>query len=270
MAPAVRTGGSPQLCLLLALLGLSCAEKKAEPLAQLKPKPLPRLQPALVSDGGEDPDAWSRVEPAPVYGEPLPSRARRLRLSGHQVGLGSQVFSLDQPGELARLRAALGAAAPVLLEPDSEVYLAQAAPLLALLDDAGAETALLHPAGQVAFPLRLRDEPAFQAWLDEVKPGKVRVIHRADGFELTTGMGKLAGPDPNGPTVPLRGGKQDIATLRRGLGQVQARFGAEDLCFVPSSGMELSRVAEAVGANYLAMGEPIFTQTCLVYPRPRK
>ncbi|MGA9525748.1 MAG: hypothetical protein WBV82_30095 [Myxococcaceae bacterium] len=31
-----------------------------------------------------------------------------------------------------------------------------------------------------------------------------------DGYDLQTAVGKLTGPDPNGPTVPLRGGKWDV------------------------------------------------------------
>jgi hypothetical protein len=157
----------------------------------------------------------------------------------------------------------------VLLVPGAEVYLAQVAEQLARLDDAGAQVYLLHPEGQVAYPITLRDEPAFQAWLDEPKPGRVRVIQRSDGFELQTNVGKLPGADPNGPTVPLRGGQPDLALLRRGLGKLKERFTVTpDLCFVPSFGTELTRVAAAMSADYQESGQPIFEELCLVYPRP--
>ncbi|MBI3185514.1 MAG: hypothetical protein HYZ28_25530 [Myxococcales bacterium] len=253
--------------LALALLA-GCTEKKAEPLSSLAPKPLPTLEVAGSDARDADREALHRVEAAPVYGEKVP-RATRLELSEDSLRVGSEAMPIDGL-DAARLAGALGKEAVVLIAPDSEFYLARAAPLLAALEDARAEVQLLHPGGEVAYPVALFDEPRFQAWLDEVKAGKIRVIQRADGFELQTGMGKLAGPDPNGPSVPLRGGKLDIATLRRGLQKLKGRFDtAEDMCFVPSFGTELAKVAEAMSANYQAMGQPIFEQTCLVYPRPR-
>ena len=144
-----------------------------------------------------------------------------------------------------------------------------AAPLLAALDDAHLEVWLRHPDLPVAFPVALRDEPAFQRWLDEPVPGKLRVIHRADGFELQTNMGKLPGGDPNGPTVPVRGGQLDLATLQRGLARVRSRFAdAPDVCFVPSFGMELQQTVRALAADYPEAGKPLFPGLCLVYPRP--
>jgi len=82
-------------------------------------------------------------------------------------------------------------------------------------------------------------------------------------------MGKLHGGDPNGPTVPVRGGQLDLATLRKGLETLQKRFvSAPDYCFLPSFGMELSQTARAMAANYLSPETAYFPGTCLVYPRP--
>jgi hypothetical protein len=144
--------------------------------------------------------------------------------------------------------------------------------LLAQLDDARREVWLLHPDAPIAFQVTLRDEPAFQAWLDHTEvPGKVRIIHRADGFELQTNMGKLPGGDPNGPTVPLRGGKFDLKTLQRGLQRLHSRFDtAPDLCLVPSFGMELSQVARALAADYTSADDRLFNELCLIYARPTR
>ena len=119
------------------------------------------------------------------------------------------------------------------------------------------------------FNLVLRDEQGFQAWLAEVAPGKLRIIQRADGFELSTNVGKLPGPDPSGPSVPVRGGKQDLATLRRGLGLLKGRFTtSEDLCLVPSFGTEVAQAARALSGAYTAPGESFFETLCFVYPTP--
>ncbi len=258
----------PALPFAVLLLVAGCPdEKPAAPLSSLKPRPLPALEPP---DAG-DRDGLYRVEAAPVYGEKVPQNAKRLKLAGTMAQLGNESFDLDRPEDRNRLQAQLGRPPEVLLEPDADTYLAQAAAALALLDDAGAKTWLLHPTGSVAFAVRLRDEAAFQAWLDEVTPGRVRVIQRADGFELQTAVGKLAGPDPNGPSVPVRGGRFDIATLRRGLDKLAERFDmVNDVCFIASYGMELRRIAEAMSADYSAMGEPFFEEICFVYPRPSR
>jgi hypothetical protein len=248
-----------------------CREEAAPPLKSLAPAPLPALPtPPSRGAAGDDREALHRLEPAPVAGEPLPEGAERWRVEGSAVRAGARVVDVRAPGAAAALVA--GAAGPkrVLLAPDADTFLAQVAPLLAALDDAGAATWLLHPEGRVAYRLRLRDEPAFQAWLDEPVPGRIRVVQRGDGFELTTNVGKLRGPDPNGPSVPLRGGQQDVAGLRRGLTALKGRFGdAVDVCLVPSFGMELARVAEALSGTYDAAGAPLFEERCLVYPRPR-
>src|SRR5262249_61362863 len=120
-----------------------------------------------------------------------------------------------------------------LLVPDDAVYMADVAPLLAALDDAKLVVWILPPDGKVAFRVALRDEAAFDAWLDDPKPGKLRVIQRQDGLELVSGIGKLPGPDPNGPTVPVRGGRLDVATTRQGLERLQGRLPAPHACLVP-------------------------------------
>jgi hypothetical protein len=126
----------------------------------------------------------------------------------------------------------------------------------------------LHPGGTVSFPVELRDEAAFDAWLDEPKAGKLRVIQRQDGLELVSGIGKLPGPDPNGPTVPVRGGRLDVATTREGLQRLQHRFHAPDACLVPSFGTELRAVGTLLTAFWSGPKEALFERVCLVYPRP--
>lgn len=242
--------GTALLALGVALVG--CQDKPAESLKALAPQPLPALERA-GSDAGMQASAKPRgAEPAPVYGRKPPQGALRLALSSRGVA----------PAQLAGAKV-------VLLAPDAEVYLAQVLPLLAALDDGGVETWLLHPNGEVAFRLVLRDEAAFQAWLDEPKPGKVRVIQRADGYELSTNVGKLPGADPNGPSVPAYAGGLDIATLRHGLTLLHERFKkAEDACIVPSYGTELQKVASSLSGFFEGPDRPIFDEQCLVYPRP--
>ncbi len=251
-------------CVLL----VGCREEPPAPtpsLAELKPKPLPVLEdPAAV-----DPGKAFEVEAAPVYGDAPPADVVRISLEGTRATIGGTTLEVTSPDLAARLRSQVGEGRPVLLVPDSDTFLAQAAPVLAALDDADLETWLLHPEGKVAFKLRLRDEPAFQTWLDEVTPGRIRMIHRADGYELQTAVGKLTGPDPNGPTVPLRGGKWDLARLRASLEALKDRFTqSEDTCIVPSFGMELQTTARALTAFYSEPGERFFDELCLVYPRP--
>ncbi len=245
----------------LLLFTLACADQAKAPTPPPKPAPLPSLVEASASDGGEDREAVYRVEAAPVFGAPVEAGAARLALSVGGGTLGGEAVSPEAlKGKVH--------GAEVLLVAVDEVFLAQAAPYLAALSDAGAKVSLLHPAGEVAFPVELKDEPAFQAWIDEAKPGKVRVIQRADGFEVQTNMGKLPGADPNGPTVPLRSGQLDVAVLRRALEKLKARFDtAPDVCFVPSYGTELKALATAMTANYRADQAPVFARTCWVFPR---
>lgn len=152
---------------------------------------------------------------------------------------------------------------------DAESFIAQVAPTLAALDDQDTRVFIRSRAApEVAFPVTLMDEPAFRAWLDNGVPGKLRVIQRADGLELSTNMGKLRGPDPNGPSVPTREGRLDVATMRNGLQLLKGRFTqATDAALVPSYGTELSKVADALAGFWDEEGA-MFETVYLVYPRP--
>ena len=155
----------------------------------------------------------------------------------------------------------------LLVDFDDEVYMAALAPFFARVD--GRSLWFAHPDAPLAFPVKLRDEPAFQAWLDEATPGKIRVIQRADGFELVTNLGKLPGSDPNGPTIPLRGGQLDLHRLRLGLERLRGRFpDAPDCCFVPSFGMPVADVVRALAAASGGPGDELFQEFCIVYSRP--
>jgi hypothetical protein len=256
---------------LLAVAVAGCREEKpAEPLQSLKPEPLPSLASgaAAPADAGAEADD-ARPPPAPVYGEPLPEGALRVELAGERVRLGPESFEPVRAADAARVAERVKGR-DVLLVPDADTFLVQVSELLAVLRDGAESVWLKHPDGPVAYRLVLRDEEGFRAWLAEVAPGKLRIIQRADGFELTTSVGKLPGPDPNGPSVPVRGGRQDLATLRRGLGLLKGRFKtSEDLCLVPSFGTEVAQAARALGAVYTAPGEPLFETLCLVFPTPR-
>jgi len=193
----------------LLALAAACAEK-TEPGGSprpLAPAPLVPVVGRADAGGPEDGDPASRIAPAPVLGEEPPAKAIELAIDGRHARLGDEDHPLDSGEAIRRLRPRLEAHRPVLLVARGDAFLAQAAPVLEALDRAGAEVWLQHPSeSRVAFPVLLRDEAAFQRWLDEPKPGKIRVIQRADGFELMTNIGKLPGADPNGPTAPIRGG----------------------------------------------------------------
>lgn len=217
------------------------------PVLKLEP-----LAPVSASDdevdGGE---IYFKIKPLPPIGPAVPDDATVVKVDG-------ETNTWD------------GAATKVLLVFTDETYLAQASTLLAKLDDARADVWFKHPSASFAYPVQLRDEPSFQGWIDEPVAGKLRVIHRADGFELQTNLGKLPGPDVNGPTVPVRGGKLDLMTLHRGLEKIAGRFkGAPDVCFVPSFGMALNETTRALAANHVDETKAFFATTCFVYPRPR-
>ncbi|HYO51313.1 hypothetical protein [Archangium sp.] len=252
--------------LVAAVLATGCKEEKpAEPLSSLTPPPLPKVV-AEAEAGGAGEDSLFRVAPAEVYGEPVPEKVLRVELAGEAVRLGGERFVPSRPEDQARLRERVKEQG-VLLVPDADTYLAQTSELLAALRESAREVWLLHPDAPVAYPLVLRDEQGFQAWLAEVAPGKLRIIQRQDGFELTTSVGKLPGPDANGPSIPVRGGKQDIATLRKGLGKLKGRFTtSEDICLVPSFGTEVARSARALSGVYVAPGKPLFETLCFIYP----
>jgi hypothetical protein len=255
------------LCLvsLVALAGCQ-REESAPPLKALAPAPLMPLEALLPADAGRE--AAFQVKAAPVWGDAVPVAAVRLKLLGTFVQVGATRFDVATSEGLDAVVAAVGKG-PVLLVPDAETYLAQVASLLSALDDAAIETWLLHPAGQVAFPIALRDAPSFDAWLHEPKPGALRIIQRQDGLELVSNMGKLPGSDANGPTVPRRGGQLDVALAREGLERLKSRFaGAEMVCVVPSFATELRETAALLTAAWAGAGSPLFKSLCLVYPRP--
>ncbi|PTL77757.1 hypothetical protein DAT35_41865 [Vitiosangium sp. GDMCC 1.1324] len=256
------------LAVVWGVAGCRKEDTPAEPLSSLSPAPLPKVV-AKAEQGGAGEDALFRVAPAEVYGAPVPEKVLRVELAGESVRLGGERFVPSRPEDQARLRERVKGQG-VLLVPDADTFLAQTSELLAVLRESASQVWLLHPDAPVAYALVLRDEQGFQAWLAEVAPGKVRIIQRQDGFELTTNMGKLPGPDANGPSVPVRGGRQDIATLRTGLGKLKGRFTtAEDICLVPSFGMELAQAARALSGVYVGPGEPLFETLCFVYPTPR-
>jgi hypothetical protein len=255
------------LTLIFVTMLAGCEERKpAEPLPALAPAPLPRV---VAEEGEAGAEAPFQVAPAEVYGEPVPEQALRVELVGETARLGGERLVASRPEDQARLRERMKGQV-VLLVSDADTFLAQTSELLATVRGSAREVWLLHPDAPVAYPLVLRDEQGFQAWLAEVAPGKLRIIQRQDGFELTTSVGKLPGPDANGPSIPVRGGKQDIATLRQGLGKLKGRFTtSEDLCLVPSFGMELAQAARALSGVYVAPGESLFETLCFVYPTPR-
>ncbi len=258
----------PGVLLAALVLGAGCREEKpAEPLKSLAPTPLAPLA-ADPGDAGGGDGSLFQAAPAEVYGEEVPEKALRLELAGEAVRLGGETFKPVEPGEAARVAERVQGKT-VLVVPDADTYFAQSSELLEVLRDGASEVWLKHPDAAVAYRLVLRDEEGFRAWLAEVAPGKLRIIQRADGFELTTSVGKLPGGDPNGPSVPVRGGKQDIATLRKGLVRLKGRFKtAEDICLVPSFGTELAQAARALSGVYTAPREPLFDTLCLVYPTP--
>jgi len=247
----------------VCVLCSGCEERSAPPLSTLSPAPLQPLGAAGV-DGGADPH---RLPPAPVWGASLPANGVRVTFGSGEARAGTVSAWLRADAGVAPLLAAIGRG-PALLVPDDSAYMAEIAPLLAALDDAKVPTWILHPNGAVAFPVELRDEASFDAWLDEPKAGKLRIIQRQDGLELVSGIGKLPGPDPNGPTVPVRGGRLDISTTREGLQRLQQRFHAPDACLVPSFGSELRAVATVLSAFWSGPKDPLFERVCLVYPRP--
>ncbi|WP_439329015.1 hypothetical protein [Corallococcus carmarthensis] len=227
-------------------------------------------RPPAARDAGTWADANIAPDSAPAYGEPLPDDVLRLELSGDRVRLGTETFLSARPQDAGRLAERVRGRDVLMAVEDADTFLAQVSDTLAVLRAQAAAVWLQHPDAPVAYRLVLRDEQGFRAWLEEVAPGKLRIIQRADGFELSTSVGKLPGPDRNGPSVPVRGGRQDIATLRRELARLKGRFTtSDDLCLVPSFGTEMVQVARALGGTYVAPEEGLFDTLCLVYPTPR-
>ncbi|RKH73895.1 hypothetical protein [Corallococcus aberystwythensis] len=225
-------------------------------------------RPAASTDAGTWANATVAPVSAPAYGEPLPDDVVRLELAGDAVRLGKETFVPAR--EAGRFAERVRGRDVLIGVEDADTFLAQVSDTLAALRTQAADVWLQHPDAPVAYRLVLRDEQGFRAWLEEVAPGKLRIIQRADGFELTTSVGKLPGPDRNGPSVPVRGGRQDIAALRRELARLKGRFTtSDDLCLVPSFGTEVVQVARALGGTYVAPEEGLFDTLCLVYPTPR-
>jgi hypothetical protein len=180
-------------------------------------------------------------------------------------------FASERQNGLGELtKAGLRPDSPVILSSDGETYLEQGVELLAFLDDGGFEVWLAHPERKaMGYRVKLRDEEGFRRWLDEPKPGKIRALLRADGFELVTNLGKLLGPDANGPSLPAREGILDVGGLREGMLLLRQRFpDAPDACLVPSRAMEISRIAQSFSGFFSEDGNPIFEELCWVYPRP--
>ena len=247
----------------LMILFASCADKPKSPPLQ-KPTPLEPLVADRVADASSDEDPSYTVKPFTFASSPPPAGALKVAVNGTSLKLGAEALSLEQ------LKAKLAPQSVVLLSFDSETYLAQVTGLLALLDDAQVEVWLASPdVPTLAWPVKLRDEPHFKDWLDEPVAGKLRIVHRADGFKLQTNMGKLAGGDPKGPTVPTRGGALDLVTLQKGLDRIKQRFTqAPDVCFMPSYGTTLNNATRAVATNWITEDKVVYASACLVYPRP--
>ena len=255
-----------RIAIVLGLMSLvGCRSSSAVDAGPPK-KPLPKLEPLEQVKGSASADASIdereaifRIVPIEVVGPAAPEKAIRLDLDGEAVKQGGVPFDLKTVKQND----------DVILVPIGETYLVQIAPVLAALDDVGADVFLQHPDQPIAWPVDLRDEAVFQSWIDDPEPGKVRVIQRADGFELQTNLGKLPWQDPNGPTVPVRGGQMDLKTLQRGLEKVAVFFKTKDVCFVPSFGMEVAQVSRALAANWKSAEVAWFPTQCLVYPRPK-
>lgn len=257
---------------LVSMLLMACkAEPKSEsvtprPAAPLAP--LTPVRPEALDAAIDEREQLHIIVPLPVLGSTIPGKASRLTLDEGKCTLQGQTFDSDVPAQMQQLKTKL-TPGPVLVTAVGETYMAQAAPLLAVLADANAEVWLAHPDVNLAYHVTLRDEPGFAVWLDEPVPGKLRVIQRSDGFELTTNMGKLSGGDANGPTVTPRGGQMDLKTLQNGLLKIKSRFkNAPDLCFLPSYATALNDTVRAIAANYEKSDEGIFKEVCVVFPRP--
>ncbi len=233
------------------LICISCQRNKTEAPMPVAPQKLEPLAAASHADASGD-DSIFEVGPYSARGPIIPTGALTLRIHG-------------TPDALPQLKEN----ATVLLVPDEETYVAQLNALFAQLQDAKVSVWIQHPKDAIAFPVRLKDETQFQAWLDDVTPGKVRVIQRADGFELQTNMGKLPAGDKRGPSVPNRSGQMDLGQLQQGLLKVKGRFKeARELFVVPSYGTPLAQVAGALSSNYLGEGPTaIFDEINVVYAR---
>ena len=257
------TGSGGNFCVGAALacgaFALAACGRSEAPAAPLQP-PAPLRAPASPPTEAET--------AAPAFASPLPRQGHLAELGDGSLQLGGRRWSLAEGTPALRALLGEGDGALVLTWP-RDLYLAQVAGVLAALADAHFTVWWKAPGTDGGFPLQLMDAVQFQAWLDEPKPGRLRIIQREDGLELQTSVGKMAGPDPNGPTLPQRDGHVDVAGLRRALTRLQERFGEMDgVCLVPSFGVELDQVARTLGGLYRAPGKPFFEPFILVYPRP--
>lgn len=254
------------LWLAMGLLG--CSETpKVESLSSLAPEPLPRIQSDGVRDASEltEIEKLHEIEPADVFGEPIPAAIPIVEIDedGRVFFEGKEVALQE-----AAIQKRFARDSSWLIRTRGEVYMAMLSPLLAVMDDADVWVWIKHPEAAVGYRVALRDEAAFQKWLSDAIPGRIRVIQRADGLELSTVMGKVVGTDVNGPSVPNRGGQWDIKTTRTALHKLAQRFKtADELGFVPSSATELSSLAKVMSANYRAEGKPYFEKIFMVYRR---
>jgi len=256
--------------LLGLLLGVGC-QQKSNQSPRSSASALPVLQtPQEAARTTEDArEAVLQIEPAAPWGDDLPGSLQPVYVEAASISVGKQMLDRGDTNWPRRVFDLLrGSPCAVVLSSDPERYLADLAPLLELLATAGCEVWIRHPDAPVGFKVSLRDNAQFERWLAEPVPGKIRVVQRADGFELQTNVGKMAGSDSNGPTVPIRGGQLDIARLRRALEQLKERFSkAPDSCLVPSYGTELASIARALSGYYRGEGKRIFDELCLVYPK---
>jgi hypothetical protein len=255
---------------LATLLACSCTQKSQPPTSVTPAVVPPQQVAAKEAPSPEEREELFRVERAAPWGDELPKTSRSVRIEADRVLVDNVEVSRRASGWAERVVKLIEARpCSALVDSDPERYLADVSELLAALAASDCEVWLRHPEAPLAFKLRLLDNAQFERWLSEPQPGRIRVIQRADGFELQTNMGKLAGPDPNGPTVPTRGGQLDIARLRSALLRVKERFSsAPDACLVPSFGTELPAIAKAFSGFYRAPSERILEQLCLVYPAP--
>ncbi|MFN0063196.1 MAG: hypothetical protein ACKVPX_11870 [Myxococcaceae bacterium] len=151
----------------------------------------------------------------------------------------------------------------VRLEWAEQTYWMQAAQTFAQLRDAQTQVSFS------GYVVALRDEAEFAQWVGAQGPGKIRLIQRADGVEVQTAVGKVPGPDPEGPTLPARAGSLSHPSLQKVLVMLRERFGAEDgIWIVPSFGMPLSAVLSVVRTIGELPKESRFPYTALVFPRP--
>lgn len=255
-----------RMSLLVCCLG-ACSKENTDsaPSAQpLREKTQPKKVDSVV-EAEERAEAEQVTPEAPLYGQPLPKQAVRLLIDEEgRTTLGEKIVKMSTPQEREWLSGGRG----WLISAHPEVYMAQLRPLWAALDDAKAEVWLEHRESGRAFRVELQDEQAFKTWLEAAVPGRVRVIQRGDGLELSTVFGKLPGFDPQGPSVPNQKGRVDVGSARTGLMSLRRRFkAADEIYFVPSNGTELTQVMEALSANFQGPDEPLFPKVSLVYQR---